>query len=171
MPTIYLIADLHFGSKSIIRYENRPFKNVVEMDSCLIGNWNATVSEEDSVYVLGDFSFYSEEQDQEILSKLKGNKILIMGNHDTHRTPAQWRNLGFSECSPWPIILNEFFILSHEPMYINTNMPYGNFYGHIHSNSSYKNVSKQSACVCVERIHYTPVSLECLIKQMKEENI
>jgi len=163
-----MIADLHFGGENIIRYENRPFSSVEEMTQVLIDNWNAVVTEEDTVFVLGDFSTgQSKEQDASILKRLKGRKILVMGNHDTHRTPEEWRGIGFAECSLWPIVYREFFILSHEPMYLNRNMPYANIYGHVHGNVSYQTVSEQSACVSVERIAYTPVDFEYLVGQMK----
>ena len=81
MSQVYLIADTHFGGDEIIRYENRPFATVDEMTQCFIANWNETVTDEDTIYVLGDFSTnQTEEEDQAILKELRGNKILIMGN-------------------------------------------------------------------------------------------
>ena len=73
----FFIADTHFGDEQIIRYENRPFASVEKMDSTLIEKWNACVAAEDTVYVLGDFSVYGEDKNQEILTELKGRKILI----------------------------------------------------------------------------------------------
>lgn len=167
MAKDYFIADTHFGGENIRRYENRPFDNAVEMDEKLIVNWNGVVTVEDTVYVLGDFSDYAEkEKDVEILQKLNGTKILVMGNHDRHRTPQEWRELGFAECYSMPVIYGQYFMLSHEPLYINANMPYANFYGHVHANPSYKDASKQSVCVSVERIDYTPVEFEKLRAQM-----
>ena len=169
MSQVYLIADTHFGGDEIIRYENRPFATVDEMTQCFIANWNETVTDEDTIYVLGDFSTnQTEEEDQAILKELRGNKILIMGNHDQHRTPEQWRNLGFAECSQWPILYQNFFLLSHEPLYINQNMPYANIYGHVHGNVTYQSVTGQSACVCVERLQYTPIAFEELVERMKK---
>lgn len=43
----YLIADTHFGDEAILRYENRPFESVEEMDTALIRNWNSTVNPEE----------------------------------------------------------------------------------------------------------------------------
>lgn len=170
MGKVYLIADTHFGGETIIRYENRPFATVQEMEERLIANWNRVVTAEDTVYVLGDFSTDQDaECDRRILSQLNGQKILIMGNHDRHRTPQEWRDLGFKEVSPWPIVYQEFFLLSHEPMYINTNMPYANFFGHVHGNVTYQTLTKQSACVSVERIDYTPIDFEELVKKVKEK--
>ena len=164
----FFIADTHFGSESIIRYENRPFGSIEDMDRILIEKWNSVVSEEDNVYILGDFSVYEDiEKDEEILKLLNGTKILIMGNHDTHRAAQTWREAGFSECSRWPILYKNFFILSHEPLYMNSNMPYVNIYGHVHGNASYRDVSPQSACVSVERIDYTPVEFGEIMRKIK----
>ena len=41
---VFFIADTHFGDSNILRYENRPFSDVEQMDSTLIKNWNNTVS-------------------------------------------------------------------------------------------------------------------------------
>jgi len=167
MARDFFIADTHFGGENIRRYENRPFESAAEMDEKLIENWNYVVAEEDTVYVLGDFSDYMDSgKESEILSELNGNKILVMGNHDSHRTPQEWREIGFAECYPMPVIYKNFFMLSHEPLYINSNMPYANFYGHVHANPSYKDASKQSVCVSVERIDYTPVEFEKLRARM-----
>ena len=167
MAKDFFVADTHFGGENIIRYENRPFANAAEMDEKLIENWNRIVSEEDTVYVLGDFSDYADvKKETEILAQLNGTKILVMGNHDAHRTPQEWRDLGFAECFSMPVIYKNFFMLSHEPLYINSNMPYANFYGHVHANPSYKDASRQSVCVSVERIDYTPVEFGVLRARM-----
>lgn len=157
----FFIADTHFGDSNIIRYENRPFASAQEMDVVIMNKWNEVVSDEDTVYVVGDFSAHCDMQkDREILGKLNGKKILIMGNHDMHRTTQEWRELGFLECSLWPIVYQGFFLLSHEPLYINSNMPYANIYGHVHGNASYKDASPQSVCISVERIDYQPIALD-----------
>ena len=167
MAKDFFIADTHFGGENIRRYENRPFESAAEMDEKLIENWNNAVTDNDTVYVLGDFSDYMDAgKETEILGKLNGTKILVMGNHDTHRTPQEWREIGFVECYPMPVIYKSFFMLSHEPLYINSNMPYANFYGHVHANPSYKDASKQSVCVSVERIDYTPVEFSVLRARM-----
>ena len=57
----FYIADMHFGHKNIIRYDNRPFGSVEEMDKALIQLWNETVGSDDIVYILGDFSWYKED--------------------------------------------------------------------------------------------------------------
>ena len=153
---IFLIADTHFGDDNIRLYEERPFPDTDTMDLEMIRRWNS---------VVGDH----QERCRELLSRLKGRKFLVMGNHDSYLSPQQWRDLGFEECYDLPVILKDFFILSHTPLYVTRNMPYANLYGHVHSSPTYRSVSSRSACVSVERIYYTPILLETLRDQMLEE--
>jgi len=79
---IYYIADLHLGHENVIEFDNRPFLNVEEMNNTLISNWNSKVTNDDFVYILGDFAWAKENMWPEILSKFNGIKTLIRGNHD-----------------------------------------------------------------------------------------
>ncbi len=153
----YVISDTHFGHEQIIRYEIRPFSSIEEMDACLIQNWNDTVSNDDIVYHLGDVSAYDTIKTAEIIRQLNGYKVLVMGNHDEHLTPKEWLEIGFDEVSAYPILVDCWYLLSHKPLYINSNMPYANIFGHVHNNPAYLTESKQTRCVCVERTEYRPV--------------
>ena len=79
---IHFTSDTHFGHKNIIKYCNRPFSSVEEMDSTLINNWNSVVKSDDLVYHLGDFAPFHKNP---VIYKnqLNGNIILIKGNHDS----------------------------------------------------------------------------------------
>ncbi len=83
---IYALSDLHlsFGVK------DKPM-NVFgakwdNYESKMKENWNRQVKEEDTVIMAGDFCWatYLEEslEDFKFLNELKGNKILLKGNHD-----------------------------------------------------------------------------------------
>ncbi|MDE6520366.1 MAG: metallophosphoesterase [Ruminococcus sp.] len=165
---IFLIADTHFSDSNIIIYENRPFSSVSDMDSMLVKNWNDTVSENDTVFLLGDLSFCNKEKTAEICHSLNGEKFLVMGNHDTENEQFYYE-CGFSGVSRYPIIYNNFWILSHEPLYINKNMPYANIFGHVHGNPIYKDVSERSFCVSVERINYTPIEISEIQRRILEK--
>ncbi len=80
---IYFTADLHLGHAKILDLAKRPFSSVEEMDETLIANWNAKVKGGDTVYVLGDLIVKCKDKDPETyLRRLKGKKILVLGNHD-----------------------------------------------------------------------------------------
>ena len=163
MKNTFFIADTHFGHKNIIAYENRPFRSVEEMDKHMMDKWNEVVNEKDDVYILGDFSYYDMELSKEILNTLKGNKFIILGNHD-EGTVKDYYDMGFKMVYDCPIVYQEYYILSHKPAYINPNMPYVNIFGHVHSNPLYNDYSNQSFCVSVERIGYCPINFNDIKK-------
>ena len=160
----FVIADTHFGHKNVIEYENRPFSSIEEMDNAMINNWNKVVGGDDIVYVLGDFSFYGIDKTSKILKQLNGVKKLVMGNHDRGRSAAWLRKAGFNEVYDTSIVLNEFLVLSHKPPeYFNAHTPYFYLYGHVHGTDMYENVTRNTACVCVERWNYAPVNISKLL--------
>lgn len=78
----YYIADMHLGHKNVLKFDSRPFESVEEMNKTLIANWNAKVTDEDDVWLLGDFCYRSDKDPSFYLKQLKGRKHLIIGNHD-----------------------------------------------------------------------------------------
>lgn len=80
----WFTSDMHLGHGNIIKYCNRPFKDVTEMKSVLILNWIQMVGQDDTVYHLGDFSFMGKEETLRLLASLPGNKIFFKGNHTGH---------------------------------------------------------------------------------------
>ena len=172
MSKNYFIADMHFSHEKIIKMCNRPFDSVEEMEEKLISNWNNKVSEDDTVYILGDFSFKaSKEKCIEILKQLKGKKILIKGNHDKYIGQRDFDNC-FEKIYDYLQISNDKqqIILSHYPIIDYAGMYYGAkmIYGHIHN----KYVPhKNMYCVSVECVNYEPVTLEELENIYKDKEM
>lgn len=81
--TIFVTSDTHFGHANIIKYCNRPFAHVHDMNEALVENWNAVVGPDDEVWHLGDFAWNSAAG---TLERLNGTKFLITGNHDPSKT-------------------------------------------------------------------------------------
>lgn len=137
MSKNFYISDLHFGHKNIIRYDNRPFKSVEEMDNTLINNWNRTVSSEDIVYILGDISWYDDDKTVKIFKQLNGIKVLIKGNHDNIKSTSSLSKCftGVQDYAELYLNKKDKVIMSHYPI------PFWNgqfrdtvhLYGHVHN--------------------------------------
>lgn len=168
----YLIADTHFGHRNIIDYENRPFRSVQEMDEILIRLWNEVVDYDDLVYVLGDFTLSRrKEVISNLVNRLNGRKILIMGNHDT-RKPKDYIECGFEVATRKPMMVEPGVILMHEPFddasLIANNYIY--FFGHVHLNHTLMDDYPNCMCVSVERIDYRPVDLDACLKKLAKNH-
>jgi calcineurin-like phosphoesterase family protein len=134
MSKIFYISDTHFGHKNIIRYDNRPFSSAEEMDKALIDNWNNVVTEDDTVYILGDISWHQEFETKNILNQLNGHKILVKGNHDqvVNKIPYY-----FDKIASYLEIKDNGrkVILSHYPIMFWNNQFHDSIhlYGHVHN--------------------------------------
>lgn len=135
MPKKFYISDLHFGHNNAIRFDNRPFENVEEMNSELIRRWNEAVGDEDTVYILGDMFWIKPSDAAEVLKKLKGKKILIKGNHD--RIGDKSFDKSFERITDYLEVEDgeRRIVLCHYPIPCFKNHFYGwyHFYGHVHN--------------------------------------
>ena len=138
MAQKFYIGDTHFGHANVIKYDERPFASVEEMDEAIIANWNSRVTNSDLVYILGDLSWHGDEKTIEILERLNGSKILIRGNHD--ELSASVKKQFAKVCDYLEVKDNGTkVILSHYPM------PFWNgqfqdtvhLYAHIHNTMQY----------------------------------
>jgi calcineurin-like phosphoesterase family protein len=76
----FVTSDWHLGHDKSIMYDKRPFTDIQHMHRVLINNYNATVGPHDICYFLGDIGWHDAGFD--LIQKLNGKKILILGNHD-----------------------------------------------------------------------------------------
>lgn len=83
---VFFTSDLHFCHANVIKYDNRPFNSVEEMNERLILNWNSVVGEKDIVFYLGDLSFdRGSGETERIINELNGTIHFILGNHDNEK--------------------------------------------------------------------------------------
>jgi calcineurin-like phosphoesterase family protein len=156
---LYFIADTHFDHGNIRIFCNRPFSNLSEMNDSMIDNWNRTVTDDDTVFILGDFCWSSGQRYLEFARKLKGKKILILGNHDFNRLPEDWAGCFeavYERLEIW--IGTTQIVLDHYPMREWNGMQRGSYqlHGHAHNNDQ-RVYHKNQLNVCVENIEYTPI--------------
>lgn len=189
MSQTYFISDLHqqFGHKNILSYDNRPFKTIEDHDDALINNWNAVVGSDDTVWILGDFSWYGAEKTIKILNRLNGTKNLCIGNHD-HKllNDKRVRDLFNEVCDYKELkIGNTGIVLCHYPIPCYNNHFYGwlHFYGHVHNSFEWYMMetdqhemltlySKQCNMINVgcmmPYMEYTPRTAEDILKRYNE---
>lgn len=80
---LFFTSDLHFGHRNVINFCNRPFSDIKDMSEKLIENWNAVVTDNDIVFVLGDTFWFNDSRTiKKVLEQLNGKDIYILpGNH------------------------------------------------------------------------------------------
>lgn len=141
MGKVFFTSDLHFGHENAIRFDNRPFKTVEEMDAELVRKWNSKVGKSDLVYVLGDMIWKSRNGDAEqLIRSLNGQIILIKGNHDRflHNAKAKNALAGVKDYDDICVTLEDGTkrrcILSHGffPMYYGHRHQAIHLHGHSH---------------------------------------
>lgn len=93
--TTWFTSDPHWGHANILKYCKRPFRDLEHMHQELRDRWNARVSPEDTVYLLGDFAMGPKEFIGDYRRQLNGRIVLVLGNHD--RSYASMRAAGFDE--------------------------------------------------------------------------
>lgn len=131
------IGDIHFGHKSVIQFDNRPFADAETMDKVLIERWNRRVQEKDNVYVIGDFAYRNQMPEEWYLDRLKGKKHLIIGNHDNKLLKNGKAMAYFESVEKMKHVsdMGNQICLCHFPLAEWNNMYRGSYhiYGHIHS--------------------------------------
>ena len=131
---VFFTSDTHFGHANIIRFCKRPFENVEEMNEVLIENWNKVVSDDDTVFHLGDFG--GSNVWKEIIPRLKGHINLIIGNHDRKNLRQGYMSLFNMVVPQLQIEIEDTSIyLNHYPFlcYGGSYRGVWQLFGHVHS--------------------------------------
>ena len=148
--TTWFTADEHYGHTNIIRFCNRPFTDVKEMNEVLIRNHNEVVQDKDLVYHIGDFALLTYRDAIEIRAQLRGRHVFIRGSHDRWSNdvlPYLWEGK----------IEDQYIVLCHYAMRVWPRSHYGSWqlYGHSHGKL---NPANRQYDVGVDNNNFYPVS-------------
>ena len=162
----YITSDEHMGHRNIIKYCNRPFDDVQEMDETIIERHNEVVRDGDTVIHAGDYTLQpTKERAEQYIRRLNGHHIFISGSHD------RW--LGKNH--PIQIYERKFngilFVVCHYALHVWAQSHYGSYmlYGHSHSGLSHtdKEPIGKVLDVGVDGHNFYPWSVDEIIEHMK----
>lgn len=144
--TLWIYSDPHFSDPEMVELRT----NYIGDDE-QIARINSCVGRKDTIIFLGDIG------NEDMVRKIRGYKILIMGNHDKGST--KYTDI-FNEVYEGPLFIAEKLILSHEPI----DLPFAfNIHGHDHS--GWHSVDENHLNVCAEHIRYYPMNVNRLLKK------
>lgn len=166
---IWFTSDTHYGHANVIKYCDRPFADVHEMNEALIENFNECVRPGDTVFHLGDFSFLRDPG--VIRRRLNGNLHLIAGNHD-------WKQMQELRRLPWGWIRDTYMLraggtkiwLSHFAHRAWPNAHHGAIHLYGHSHGALEDHGR-STDVGVDPWDYCPVNLDEILDMMKDRPV
>lgn len=182
MGDMFFISDYHMFHKNSIKFDNRPFETIEEMNDVIVSNWNNKITPKDTVYILGDMFWCNDTVSHNIIELLKGKKVLIRGNH-TNGTESLANKSLFEEVTDYKEIRfnKQLFVLCHYPLFSWNGMQRGSIhlYGHLHNSEEqdlyekYINNVRKSGKQCfaynvgcmMPYINYEPQNLDTIIKE------
>lgn len=166
----FFISDTHFFHANILKFVDdngqfcRQFNDIDEMNEKMVEKWNSVVKDGDYVYHLGDVTFNYDRPFRSLMSRLKGKKRLILGNHDKIKGTVLLDY--FEKVDLWKGFKEGNFTCTHIPIMLPSLRDGAfNVHGHIHQNvmddPHYINV-------CVEQRNYTPVHMDTILAEIKK---
>ena len=177
MGKIYLTSDLHFGHQKSFLWQPRGFESSDEHDAAVIKNINSVVTDEDELYILGDLMLGDNAAGIEKVKQLRGNKHIILGNHDSESRIELYRPIAAEVVYATMLKYKKYsFFLSHYPTYM------GNYdlqmskvwaiHGHTHYKTKFGEIDKNYN-VALDAHNCFPVDLDTILLdiQMKWNEI
>lgn len=173
----FFTSDIHFSHANIIKYSNRPFADVAEMDEAMLKTINETVGPRDFLYILGDVSFAKPEYTKQMIKRMNGIKILVWGNHDqVIRSNSEIRDL-FHETHE---LLDRTFVVDgkrtkivmcHYAMKVWNKSHHGALHLFGHSHGTMPDDGSRSMDVGMDAVGMRPISLEEVVARLGERPI
>lgn len=164
----WFTSDIHFRHKNILRLCGRPFSDIDETDEAVIANFNSVVKPDDMLYILGDVNFKGNADD--LIPRLNGRKVLIVGNHDKDYDPALFEEIHQLHEVNVPVRGRHFrFVLCHYPFAEWNGFYKGaiHLHGHQHNKPVYNEEMRSQKLlrydVGVDANGFYPVSAEQIV--------
>lgn len=167
---IWFTSDTHFGHANVLRFCDRPWESIEQMNKALVDNINARVAPSDTLYLLGDFSFKMPvEAARELRGKIRCRDIhWVPGNHD--KDWSQPAVAGTFVVEP-PITTLKLesgrkVVMCHYPIMDWPGLGHGSIHlhGHIHATKEYNEWNRALRLlrydVGVDANDYAPVSID-----------
>lgn len=101
---VWMTSDLHLCHTNVIRYSNRPFADVQQMNEHLIAQSRRVVQDDEWLIIVGDLAMGDHTEAMEWIIQMPGNKVLVVGNHDLKRN---------GDC----LYISELAPSGHEPLF------------------------------------------------------
>jgi len=170
---LFFTADPHYEDSNILGYAGRRFESLDLMNKAMLSN-SKCVTDDDTLIIVGDFCTKGPEYlnlYRKLLSKIRGRKILVLGNHDK-LDPFQYIDVGFySVHTHLEMTIDGIdVIIVHDVS--NSCMDRSKLFLCGHTHDLFK-VRKNVISLCVELWHYTPVkwdTIKMFYNNMKESN-
>lgn len=183
----WVYSDPHFYHGNICKFTNydgsklRPWYDANEMTEEMLQWYNDAVADGDRVYLLGDIAF-TPSLFRKAVSRMKGRKCLILGNHD----PKNLRKYFDLLDDVRGYVQRSGFIMSHIPIHAGSLGRWKlNIHGHLHNNTvmkdyingyetpkddTYNPLTEEIAdtryyCACVERTNFRPKLLDEILHE------
>ena len=171
---VYFTSDTHFNHSNIIKFCDRPFKDIEDMNNSIICNWNSKVPIDGLIFILGDFAWGGFPVWEKLVSQLNGRKILIKGNHDMRQNLQNDERLNrmfeyvcnqlLINIEGRNIYLNHYPFLCYSGTY--SQEPTYQLFGHVHTHQNstgkdderLKNLFPYQYDVGVDNNNFTPIS-------------
>lgn len=179
MNRIFVCSDLHFFHDKDFIWAKRGFESVEEMNREIVARFNETIDENDEVYILGDIGLAADVEDiLSAVSQLNGKKYLALGNHDSDKRAAAYKESGIFEDVQFAYRLtyrHRTFYLSHYPTIVGniTGPKVYNIHGHTHSaeHFEFKEQGWRNYNVSLESNNCYPLLLDDIIEDLKKEGM
>ena len=182
----YITSDWHFFHKNMIGENGfvgvrKKYKTIEQMNEALLLSINSLVTNDDILIHCGDISMHSKHKEvYDLLTQIKGQLILIKGNHDTSKLFTYINNNNYLLGNGKPKFITEeigrrikkdgsVFYITHYPLHIGENRKnMYNLCGHIHENyAQFSNILNIGVDSPEHPFGFQPILLEDAINLVK----